>query len=249
MNDIERSKARAAHAALAEVRSGMLVGLGSGSTAYHMIVALGRRLASGELHDVRGVPTSLATERLALEAGVPIVELPASGLDVAIDGMDEVTPSLDAIKGLGGALTREKIVAESARRFLLIGDGSKRVTALGQLAPVPVEALAFGWRRTAERLRDLGGEPTVRQVQGEVARTDNGHLVIDCRMPAGFDARRFACEVEAIPGVVGHGLFLGLAERAFLADGEDVAELVRPADEKAAEGATATGPVPSSGRS
>ncbi len=228
MNEIERSKARAAHAALAHVRSGMLVGLGSGSTALHMIVELGRRLSSGELHDVRGVATSTATEKLALASHVPVVDLPAGGVDVAIDGMDEVTASLDAIKGLGGALTREKIVAESARCFLLIGDRSKRVDALGTTAPVPVEALDFGWRRTAERLRDLGGEPVVRKVDGEVVRTDNGHLVIDCRMPAGFDARRFARDVDAIPGVLGHGLFLGLAERAFLADGRDVEELVRP---------------------
>lgn len=228
MNEIERSKARAAHAALAHVRSGMLVGLGSGSTAFHMILELGRRLSSGELQDVRGVPTSLATEKLALASHVPVVDLPASGVDVAIDGMDEVTTSLDAIKGLGGALTREKIVAESARRFLLIGDASKRVDALGQGAPVPVETLAFGWRRTAERLRDLGAEPVVRRVAGEVAHTDNGHLVIDCRMPAGFDARAFARNVDAIPGVLGHGLFLGLAERAFLADLQEVRELVRP---------------------
>jgi ribose 5-phosphate isomerase A len=224
---MERSKARAAHAALAHVRSGMLVGLGSGSTAFHMIIELGRRLTEGELQDVRGVATSLATEKLALASHVPVVDLPAAGVDVAIDGMDEVTTSLDAIKGLGGALTREKIVAESARRFLLIGDRSKRVEALGQLSPVPIEALAFGWRRTAERLRDLGAEPIVRHIGREVVRTDNGHLVIDCRMPAGFDARRFAQDVDAIPGVLGHGLFLGLAERAFLADPQEVQELVR----------------------
>lgn len=224
MTDPDRWKLHAAQAALALVRSGMLVGLGSGSTAAHLIRELGRLLAAGELRGVRGVPTSVATERLADGAGVPLVELPPDGVDLAIDGMDEVTPSLDAIKGLGGALTREKIVAASARRFVLIGDHTKRVAALGARAPVPVEVLAFGWRRTAERLRALGGEPVLRLRAGDPARTDNGHLVLDCRMPAGFDAAAFGPAASDVPGVVGHGLFLGMAERALLAgpDGVEV---------------------------
>lgn len=228
MTEVERWKARAAHAALDHVRSGMVVGLGTGSTAVHMVRELGRRLATHELLDVRGVPTSFATERLAREAKVPLVDLPADGLDLAIDGMDEITAKLDAIKGLGAALTREKIVAAAAKRFLLIGDRTKRVAYLGDRAPVPVEVVAFGWRRTAERLRELGADPVLRTERGEPVVTDNGQLVVDCRMRGGFDAPAFAAAVDALPGVVAHGLFLGMAERAFLAGPDGVDELVAP---------------------
>jgi ribose 5-phosphate isomerase A len=228
MTDVERWKARAAHAALDQVRSGMLVGLGTGSTAIHMIRELGRRLATHELLDVRGVATSVAAERLAREAKVPLIDLPADGVDVAIDGMDEVTSDLDAIKGLGGALTREKIVAAAAKRFLLIGDTTKRVASLGDRAPVPVEVIAFGWRRTAERLRALGADAVLRTERGEPVVTDNGQLLVDCRMRGGFDAHSFAAALDAVPGVVAHGMFLGMAERAYLAGAGGVEELVAP---------------------
>ena len=238
MTDVERWKARAAHAALDHVRSGMTVGLGTGSTAVHMVRELGRRLATHEVLDVRGVATSVVTERLAREAKVPLIDLPADGVDVAIDGMDEVTTALDAVKGLGGALTREKIVAAAAKRFLLIGDRSKRVAVLGDRAPVPVEVIAFGWRRTAERLRELGADPVLRTERGEPVVTDNGQLVVDCRMRGGFDARAFAGAVDALPGVVAHGLFLGMAERAFLAGPDGIEEVVAP-DRPAATGSGA----------
>jgi ribose 5-phosphate isomerase A len=239
MTDVERWKARAAHAALDHVRSGMTVGLGTGSTALHMVRELGRRLATHELHDVRGVATSVATERLARESKVPLIDLPADGVDVAIDGMDEVTTALDAIKGLGGALTREKIVAAAAKRFLLIGDRTKRVAFLGDRAPVPVEVVAFGWRRTAERLRALGADPVLRTERGEPVVTDNGQLVVDCRMRGGFDAHAFAAAVDGLPGVVAHGLFLGMAERAFLAGPDGTLELVAP--DRAAERGSGAG--------
>src|SRR5690606_35902823 len=130
------------------VEDDMLVGLGTGSTAEHFIKALAGRLRSGELRGVRGVPTSLATAELASAAGIELSELPAGGVDLAVDGMDELSPALDAIKGLGGALLREKIVAASASRFVLIGDGSKLVDSLGRLAPIPVEVVPFGRCRT-----------------------------------------------------------------------------------------------------
>lgn len=228
MTDVERWKARAAHAALDHVRSGMTVGLGTGSTAVHMVRELGRRLATHELHDVRGVATSVATERLARESKVPLIDLPADGVDVAIDGMDEVTTTLDAIKGLGGAFTREKVVAAAARRFVLIGDRTKRVAFLGDRAPVPVEVVAFGWRRTAERLRALGADPVLRTERGEPMVTDNGQLVVDCHMRGGFDAVAFAAAVDAVPGVIEHGLFLGMVERAILAGPDGIEELLAP---------------------
>lgn len=229
MSDVERWKAQAAYAALDHIGSGTTVGLGSGSTAAHLFAELGRRLANGRLRDVRGVPTSHATERSARAAGIPIVELPPEGVDVAIDGMDEVTPRLDAIKGLGGALTREKIVAASARSFVLIGDVGKRVPALGSRTPVPVEVLAFGWRRTAELLRALDTTPQLRLRDGVPFVTDNGEWVLDCHVPAGFDAATFAAAADALPGVLAHGLFLGMAERAYLAGPDGVLALT-PAD-------------------
>jgi ribose 5-phosphate isomerase A len=228
MDDADRWKAAAARAALEHVRSGMLLGLGTGSTASHVVRDLGRRLATGELRDVRGVATSVATERLAREAKVPLVDLPASGVDLTIDGMDEVTTTLDAIKGLGGALTREKVVAASSARFVLIGDVRKRVPWLGETAPVPVEVLAFGWRRTAERLRELGAEPALRRHGGDPFVTDNGHWVVDCHVRPGFDAAAFAAAVDAVPGVLAHGLFRGMAERALLAGPDGIEELLRP---------------------
>jgi ribose 5-phosphate isomerase A len=229
MSVLDDYKRQAALAALVHVRSGMRVGLGSGSTASHMVRELGRRLAAGELRGVRGVPTSGRTENLAREVGVPLVELGADGVDVAIDGMDEVDPRLDAIKGLGGALVREKIVAAAARVFVLIGDAGKPVARLGERAPVPVEVLAFGWRRTEARLRDLGADPQLRVRNGTTFATDNGNLVLDCSLPAAFDAaavRRFAAAVDGVPGVLGHGLFLGLASRVYLAGPEGVEERV-----------------------
>jgi ribose 5-phosphate isomerase A len=228
MSELDGYKRQAAHAALARVHSGMRVGLGSGSTASHMVRELGRMLAAGELRDVRGVPTSGRTETLARQVGVPLIELDAAGVDVAIDGMDEVDPRLDAIKGLGGALVREKIVASAAREFVLIGDSAKRVARLGERTPVPVEVLAFGWRRTEARLRELGADPRLRLREGTPFGTDNGNCVLDCHLPATFDAaqvRAFAASVDGVPGVLGHGLFLGLTARTFLAGPTGVEEL------------------------
>jgi len=229
MTEIDRLKQRVAIAAAVRVRSGMLVGLGTGSTAAHLVRELGRRLAHGELRGVRGVPTSLATAALANEVGIPLVELPAEGVDVTIDGMDEVDGRLDCIKGLGGALTREKIVAAASREFVLIGDHGKRVTTLGERTPVPVEVLAFGVERTAARLRELGATPRLRLADGGPKVTDNGHRIVDCHLPAGTSAeavRAFAAAADAVPGVVSHGLFLGLTHCVFLAGPDGVEELV-----------------------
>ena len=227
MDDIESLKRRAGEAAAALVRSGTVVGLGTGSTARYVIAAIGRALADGSLTAVTGVPTSAASERMAREAGIPLVELGAAGVDIAIDGADEIDPSLDAIKGLGGAMTREKVVAAAARRFVLVADASKRVERLGELAPVPVEVLRFGWRRTAAALASLGCTPQLRGGEDAPTLTDNGHPVLDCAVPAGFDAAAFAAATDALPGVVGNGLFLGIARTAFIASAGDVVRLDR----------------------
>lgn len=248
MADLDRFKAEAARAAVEHVRSGTIVGLGSGSTAAFVIADLGRRLADGRLADVRGVPTSLATEHAARAAGIPLVELDGDGVDVAIDGMDEVTDALDAIKGLGGALLREKVVAAAARLFVLVGDGTKHVRALGARAPVPVEVLPFGWRRTAAALADLGARPRLREAAGAPARTDNGNLVLDCAMPSGFDPYAFADGVERVPGVLGHGLFLRMARLAYVAGRDGVRRLEAPPAPSGGDGAGRNGATVATGR-
>ena len=225
MHDPERWKREAALSALALVENDMLLGLGTGSTAHHFVEELGVRLQDGRLRGIRGVPTSRRTEEQAHRLGIPLVELPASGVDLAVDGMDEVTDDLDAIKGLGGALTREKIVAASARRFVLIGDDRKRVTRLGEKAPVPVEIVPFGHQRTFERLRELGADPRPRAAEGGAFTSDNGNLVVDCHFSAAFDARALASALDAVPGVIEHGLFLGMVERAFVAGDDGVITL------------------------
>lgn len=223
----EEQKAQAAVKAVAHVRSGMTVGLGSGSTARHAILELGRRLAAGELRDVRGVPTSEASAALALAQAIPLVALGTAGVAVAIDGVDELTESCDAIKGLGGALTREKIVAARAGLFILIGDGSKLVNALGERAPLPVEVVRFGWRAAQADLSKLGCEVVLRLQDGAPFVTDNGHFILDCHFGDAMPAPLLAAEIPRVPGVIEHGLFLGMAHLAYLATATGVRELRR----------------------
>jgi len=227
MSTEDELKRDAALRALALVEDGMTLGLGSGSTARHFVAELGARLATGSLKRLRGVATSLGTERQASGLGIPLVDLPEDGVDLAVDGMDELSPELDAIKGLGGALLREKVVAAAARRFVLIGDSSKLVAYLGQKAPVPVEVARFGWRRSRRALEELGATAVLRQSSGEPVASDNGNFIVDCRFPERFDARLLAASLGAMPGVLEHGLFLGMAERAFVAEAGGVRELAR----------------------
>ncbi len=211
-------KKQAAEAALQQIESGMTVGLGTGSTALFVIEGLGRLLAEGTLTDILGVPTSEATAQLARTHGIRLAELSTAGVDVAIDGCDEVTDSLQLIKGLGGAMAREKLVALAARRFIIVADESKHVRQLGEKSPVPVEVLPFGMETTRERLRQLGGSSELRlAADGQPVVTDNGNLVLDFAVESGFDAGRLAQQLKAVTGVVEHGLFLGMADQALLA--------------------------------
>lgn len=225
MSDLEEHKRNAALAAARLIESGMVVGLGSGSTARHLTLELGAALARGDLRTVRGVPTSQGTAELARSVGIELIELPASGVDIAIDGMDEVTDALDAIKGLGGALLREKIVAQSAGRFVLIGDAGKRVAHLGERAPIPVEVLPFGWRRTAARIEALGLSPYLRGGERSPFVSDNGNYVVDAHADEPFDAAALDGALMCVPGVLGHGMFLGVAVRAFIASAGGVTEM------------------------
>lgn len=228
-DDAGARKLAAARAALAEVRDGMRLGLGSGSTASAWTRLLGEALSDGRLRGIVGVPTSEATAALAREVGVPLTDLPADGVDLAVDGMDEVDDALRAVKGLGGALLREKVVAEAAGRFVLIGDAAKRVARLGERGPVPVEVLAFGWRHTAARLEALGLAPVLRGGEAAPVRSDNGNPLLDCAGAAGTDPTALAAALDRLPGVVGHGLFLGVAHAAYLAGADGVDRLERGA--------------------
>lgn len=223
-------KRAAARRAVDYVASGTVVGLGTGSTVRPLLELLGERLASGVLRDVRAVPTSEDTASRCRILGVPLTTLNEHpSLALAIDGADEIGPRLDLIKGLGGALLREKLVALAARRFVVVADSSKRVRKLGTRAPVPVEVVPFGWTTHIPFFESLGSTPALRRtVDGEPFVTDEGHYVVDCRFARGIpDARAVARALARRPGVVEHGLFLGIARVAVVAGPRGVKVLER----------------------
>lgn len=226
--DLEPLKQEAAIRAVALVRSGMRVGLGTGSTARYAIEELGRKLRDGELTDIVGVPTSDASETLAREHGVPLADLGTLELDLAIDGADEIAPNLDLIKGLGGALTREKLVELRARELIIIADHTKLVEELGEKAPVPVEVVRFGIESTLQRIEALGATGALRERGGAPFVTDNGNFIYDAHFEGGMsDPEELERVLKLTPGVVETGLFLGMATRAFVASPDGVQELTR----------------------
>lgn len=218
-------KRAAAEASLKYVRDGMVLGLGTGSTARYVLDGLARRIQDDGLH-VHGVPTSLATAEAAKLLRIPLTSLEEHPvLDVTIDGADEVDPRLDLIKGLGGALFREKIVAAAAKRFIVVVDASKLVPRLGTRSPVPVEVHQFGWRATQARLEALGAEVQLRTRGGEVFHTDNDNHILDARFGPIRSPAKLAAAIDAIPGVVGHGLFLKMADLVLAASEKGVRTL------------------------
>ena len=230
MTNLDTYKQQAAEHALQYIRSGMIVGLGSGSTASYLVRALAGQLHDGRLRDIVGVPTSEATEALASQLGIPLATLDERPeIDIALDGADEIDPALQLIKGLGGALLREKIVAASARRFVVLGDESKLVAQLGSRAPVPVEVVAFGLPLCSRRLAELGGTPALRRTpDGSPFRTDEGHVILDCRFASIPDPIALNAALNAIPAVMEHGLFVGMAALAIVAGANGISTLVRP---------------------
>ncbi|UVO51558.1 ribose-5-phosphate isomerase RpiA [Sphingomonas sp. SUN019] len=207
---IDDDKRLAAEAAVAEVSDGMLVGLGTGSTAAYAIAALGRRVSEGL--GITAVATSIATEAAARAAGIDVVDFArVAAIDLAIDGADEIDARLFAIKGAGGAMLREKAVASAARRMVVIADGSKHVAAIGRAA-VPVEVLPFALSFVVAALERLGAIVIVRD-----GLTDNSNLIADCRFPTLDDPRTLAAQIDAIPGALGHGLFLDEIDAAYIA--------------------------------
>jgi ribose 5-phosphate isomerase A len=223
-------KQPAAEAAAAEVQSGMAVGLGTGSTAIFATRHIGALLQRGELRDVVGFATSEATRREAERLGIPMLaeELPRS-LDLTIDGADEVDPQLNLIKGGGGAHVREKIVAEASAREVIVVDETKLSPRLGTHHALPVEVLEFGWASQARYLDGLGGTATVRTGPGGGwFRTDQGNLILDCAFGPIGDPSALAAELGGRAGIVGHGLFLGLASAVVVASDSGVRWLTPP---------------------
>jgi ribose 5-phosphate isomerase A len=211
--DVKAMKKAAAEKAVDDyVKDGMVVGLGTGSTAYYAIKRVAQ-LVNENGYDLRCVATSLESERIARESGVTVCDLnEVEAVNVTIDGADEVDPKLNLIKGLGGALLREKIVAAATEMEVIVVDESKIVEKLGTKAPLPVEVLRFGHSKTAYALKRQGSEPVLRTVNGEPFVTDGGNYIYDCRFPEGIDSAFFKeTAIDAIPGVVECGLFLNIA--------------------------------------
>jgi ribose 5-phosphate isomerase A len=222
--ELDKEKNLAAAQALRWVRDGMLVGLGSGSTAACFIRLLGEALQDGRVQ-IQAIATSLASEELARSVGIPLVE-PKRGLrfDLTVDGADEFDSNLRLIKGGGGALLREKVLATASDYLLIIADSSKAVAQLGRF-PLPLEVIPFALPWVLDAVAALGGEPTLRidkKNAPQPARSDQGNLLVDCHFATLPNPEHLAVQLQAIPGIVEHGLFLGLARAVVLAHGEQV---------------------------
>jgi len=225
--DRDAQKRAAAARAVAEVKPGMVLGLGSGSTAEIAVELLAARVADGL--KIAGIPTSERTRALAERLGVPLTGFDAhAAIDLAIDGADQVERgTLNLIKGLGGALMREKIVATAAARLIIVVDQAKLVPRLGGQTALPVEIAAFGWPSTVGRLEAAGYRPTLRQRDGAPFVTDGGNHIADCAIAAIADAAGLATELRAIVGVIETGLFVGMAAKVIVGGPNGVEELER----------------------
>ena len=222
----------AAESAAQLVKSGMVIGLGSGSTAEIAIRILGDKVKNGL--QIIGVPTSERSEQIALGLGIRLATLEVfPELDLTIDGADEVElGSLDLIKGRGGALLREKIVASSSRRLIIAVDESKIVKRLGSHGEVPVEIVPFGWQSTARRLEKLGWKPMLRAEVGSLPFvTDGGHYILDCSFEKGISIQAKAAQLHDTVGVVEHGMFLGMAAEAHVGSATGVRVLRKDAND------------------
>ena len=222
----DQEKDLAAEASLEYVKDGQIVGLGSGSTATRVIRALGARVQAGL--KIRGIPTSTASRDLAIELGIPLTTFEeVQQIDVDIDGADEFDPALNLTKGGGGALLREKIVASAAKRMVVVADSSKQVAALGRF-PLPVEVIGFAQALVAREIAALGASSSLRRdARGNVFVTDEGHHILDCRFGRIPDPPALARRLSDMPGIVEHGLFIGMASVVVMAKDTEVITLRR----------------------
>lgn len=229
----DQEKEAAARASLRFVRAGNIVGLGTGSTAAYAVRFLGQQVQAGL--KIRGIPTSVQTKELATNLGIPLTTLDEfPQIDVTIDGADEFDPQLNLIKGGGGALLREKIIASASRQLVIIADSSKQVSVLGKF-PLPVEVIPFAQPLVAKRIAALGATVKLRQDKnGNPFTTDEGHRILDCTFGQIPDPPALARELKAMPGVVEHGLFIDLATVVLMAKGENVTEFRRDKKQEAA---------------
>jgi len=222
----EEEKEAAGRAAAKLVRDGDVVGLGTGSTAYFAVIALGERVKAGL--KIIGIPTSIQTGDMARGVGIPLTTLDDNPeIDITIDGADEVDPQLRLIKGGGGALLREKVVASASKKMVVVADSGKMVPVLGKF-PLPVEIISFARTVVERKMVSLGGSPKLRtKPDGSPHLTDNGNQILDCSFGQIADAAGLALALSNIPGIVEHGLFIGLASVALVGRGDRVEE-VRP---------------------
>ena len=205
MDKIEEQKRRAGERAAEFVENGMIVGLGTGSTVNWTICRLGELLKDGL--DIRGVPTSISTEKLAVELGIPLTDFSEIGtVDLTIDGADEIDQSLDLIKGGGGALLREKLVAAASKSLIIVADESKIVRVLGAFR-VPVEIVPFAWETTSRRIAGLGYAPSLRTIDGQPQLSDNSNYIVDCDCGEIDDPAKLHAQLKDLTGVVETGLF------------------------------------------
>lgn len=238
--DLETLKQQAAIEAVNHIRSGMTVGLGTGSTAKYAVLELGRKLREGELRSVCAIPTSNATQTLALEQGILLKELDESGVDIAIDGADEIDPQLNLIKGLGGALLREKIVERTARQFIVIVDETKQVERLGR-GRLPLEIVPFGYKSTLKYLDELTQALALQPELGRVSQlelrmegdqpyvSDGGNYIVHLHFSKPLVAAKdFEKSLKAMPGIVETGLFIGYASLAIVAGKAGITILEKP---------------------
>lgn len=226
-DDRDHLKQQAAEYAVRFVESGMRVGLGTGSTAYFATRRIAQLIHDGILKDILGFPTSKSAWHLAKESGIALMDdsMPES-LDVTIDGADEVDPNLNLIKGGGGALFREKIVAQASRREIIAVDDSKLTSALGTHFPLPVEVAPFGWRSQLRFLESLGANPVIRTLaDGTQFVTDSGNMIFDCSFPPIADPAALAATLSARAGIIEHGLFIDLATDLIVAGDSGIRHL------------------------
>ena len=216
---MSQEKQNAAYTAVDQIEDGMMVGLGTGSTAALAISYLGEKVRSGLT--ISAIPTSEASKKQAQSEGIPLIDFETSSIDLCIDGADEIDSELNMIKGGGGALLREKIVASSAKRYLIIIDSSKQVETLGTF-PLPVEVIPFGWQVVSRKLKEMDASPELRKAGPQPFVTDEGNYILDCRLNSIPEVEQLETELNRIPGVVENGLFVAMCDQMIMGKGDQV---------------------------